>query len=57
VGERRAKAEGKAKAKVEDKQTIALNFLRQGLAVEVIAQGTGLTIEQVQALRSQVEQN
>jgi hypothetical protein len=36
---------------------MALNFLRQGLAVEIIAQGTGLTIEQVQALRSQVEQN
>jgi predicted transposase YdaD len=44
-------------AKEEERQTIALNFLRQGLPVEAIAQGTGLTIVQVQALQAQVEQN
>jgi predicted transposase/invertase (TIGR01784 family) len=41
-------------AKEEAIQAIALNFLRQGLAVEAIAQGTGLTIAQVQALQAQV---
>jgi predicted transposase YdaD len=40
------------RAKLEEKQAIALNFLRQGLAVEVIAQATGLTIKQVQALQA-----
>jgi predicted transposase/invertase (TIGR01784 family) len=41
----------------EDKaKAIALNFLRQGLEIEAIAQGTGLTIEQVRVLQAQVEQ-
>jgi predicted transposase/invertase (TIGR01784 family) len=42
----------------EDKaKAIALNLLRQGLAIEAIAQATGLTIEQVQQLQSQADQN
>jgi predicted transposase/invertase (TIGR01784 family) len=36
-------------------QTIALNLLRQGLAIEAIAQATGLTIDQLQALQAQAE--
>jgi predicted transposase/invertase (TIGR01784 family) len=51
------KAEGKAEGKMEEKQAIALNFLRQGLSAEVVAQGTGLTIEQVQVLQAQIENN
>ncbi|NJM47661.1 MAG: Rpn family recombination-promoting nuclease/putative transposase [Alkalinema sp. RU_4_3] len=44
-------------AKEEKAQEIALNFLKQGLlSVEAIAQGTGLTIEQVQQLQAQVEE-
>jgi predicted transposase/invertase (TIGR01784 family) len=54
--ERMAKEEGKIEGKIEEKQAIALNFLRQGLSVEVVAQGTGLTIAQVQALHAQLEQ-
>jgi predicted transposase YdaD len=32
---------------------IALNLLKQKLAIEAIAQATGLTIEQIQALQVQ----
>jgi predicted transposase/invertase (TIGR01784 family) len=44
-------------AQEEKAKTIALNFLRQGLSVELVAQGTGLTIEQVQTLQTQSEQS
>ncbi|MBD2327769.1 hypothetical protein [Alkalinema sp. FACHB-956] len=45
-------------AQEEKAKTIALNFLKLGmLSIEVIAQATGLSIEQVQALQAQVEQN
>jgi predicted transposase YdaD len=50
--ERMAKEEGKD----EERQTIALNLIRQGLTVEAIAQATGLTIEQIQALQVQDNQ-
>jgi hypothetical protein len=42
-------------AKEQQKQEIALNLLQQGLAIAAIAQATGLTIEEIQAL--QVQQN
>jgi predicted transposase/invertase (TIGR01784 family) len=42
-------AEGAAKAKRE----IALNFLRDGLPIEVVARGTGLSLEEVQLLQQQ----
>jgi predicted transposase/invertase (TIGR01784 family) len=35
----------------ERDRTIALNFLREGLAIEIVARGTGLSIEQVQQLQ------
>jgi predicted transposase/invertase (TIGR01784 family) len=44
-------------AKEEERQTIALNMLRKRLDLETIAEVTGLTIEQVQALQAQSEQN
>ncbi|MEH1962491.1 MAG: hypothetical protein V7L05_22095 [Nostoc sp.] len=40
--------EGAQKAKEE----IALNLLREGLAIEVITRVTGLTVEQVQQLQA-----
>jgi FKBP-type peptidyl-prolyl cis-trans isomerase len=46
----------KEEERVATQTAIALNFLRQGLAVEVISQGTGLTVEQVQALQAQAPQ-
>jgi predicted transposase YdaD len=42
-------------AKEEGAREIALNFLRQGLSIELVAQGTGLTVEQVQSLQAQAE--
>jgi predicted transposase/invertase (TIGR01784 family) len=36
------------------KRTIALNFLRDGLSVEAVAHGTGLSIEEVQQLQQQL---
>lgn len=38
----------------EKTRTIALNFLREGLSVEAVARGTGLSIEQVQKLQQQM---
>jgi predicted transposase YdaD len=44
---------GIVKGKDEERQTIALNLLRQGLAIEAIAQATGLTIAQLQQLQAE----
>jgi predicted transposase YdaD len=35
----------------ERDRVIALNLLREGLAIEIVARGTGLSIEQVQQLQ------
>jgi predicted transposase/invertase (TIGR01784 family) len=45
-------AEGEAKKQRE----IAINFLRNGLSVEMVALGTGLSIEEVQQLQQQVSE-
>jgi predicted transposase/invertase (TIGR01784 family) len=41
---------------IQDEKTkaIALNFLREGLSIETVARGTGLSIEEVQELQQQV---
>jgi predicted transposase/invertase (TIGR01784 family) len=38
----------------ERDQTIALNFLKEGLSVETVARGTGLSIEKVRQLQQQM---
>jgi predicted transposase/invertase (TIGR01784 family) len=38
----------------DEKRAIALNFLREGLSIETVARGTGLSIEEVQELQQQV---
>jgi predicted transposase YdaD len=38
----------------ERDRTIALNFLREGLSVEMVARGTGLSIAEVQQLQQQL---
>lgn len=38
----------------DEKRAIALNFLRDGLSVEAVARGTGLSIEEVQQLQQQL---
>jgi predicted transposase YdaD len=39
-------------AKEETTRLIALNFLRDGLSIEAVARGTGLSIEEVQQFNS-----
>ena len=41
----------------EKAQEIALNFLRDGLSVETVARGTGLSIEEVQQLQHQLHES
>jgi predicted transposase/invertase (TIGR01784 family) len=44
-------------AQVETTKVIALNFLRDGLSIEAIAHGTGLSIEEVQQLQRQIHES
>jgi hypothetical protein len=43
---------GLDRAKLEEKQTIALKMLRENLPLETIARITELTVDQIQKLRS-----
>jgi predicted transposase YdaD len=42
-------------AQNQEKRSIALNFLRDGLSVEAVAHGTGLSVEEVQQLQQQID--
>lgn len=42
---------------IEEKRTIALNFLREGLSVELVARGTGLSIQEIQQLQQQLHES
>jgi predicted transposase/invertase (TIGR01784 family) len=44
-------------ARSEEKRKIALNFLQDGLSVESVARGTGLSIEEVQQLQQQMNES
>lgn len=44
-------------ARKEEKRAIALNLLRDNLSVEVVARGTGLSIEEVQQLQQQLSES
>jgi hypothetical protein len=50
--ELKGKLEGKLEGEELQKQTIALNLLRKNIPLEIISEATGLTIEQIQNLRS-----
>ncbi len=39
----------------EEKRSIAINFLREGVSIDIIASCTGLSIEEVQQLQQQLE--
>ncbi|NJM20228.1 MAG: Rpn family recombination-promoting nuclease/putative transposase [Richelia sp. RM2_1_2] len=55
-GKAEGRAEGRAEGSQEATRTIAVNLLKEGLSVELIAKATGLTVEEVQQLQSnQVE--
>ena len=44
-------AEGRAEGRAEEKKAIAKQFLAMGLTVEQVAQGSGLSIEEVKGLQ------
>ena len=55
-GKARGLAEGKAKGLTEATNQIAINMLRSNIAVDVVAQVTGLTVKQVQKLSAKKSQ-
>ena len=57
IAETRGETRGEARGEDRQKQLIAVNLLRKNLDLETIAEVTGLTIEQVQQLQSQVTQS
>jgi predicted transposase YdaD len=42
---------------VENSRSIALNLLRGGVAIDIIALSTGLSIEEVQQLQQQITES
>ena len=53
-GRKEGKKEGKKEGRKEERETIALNLLQQGLSIEMIAQVTSLTTDEVQALQTSI---
>ena len=51
-GEQKGKLEGEQKGKLENTQQIAKNMLDSGMSVDQVLRFTGLTVEQVDRLRS-----
>jgi predicted transposase/invertase (TIGR01784 family) len=45
---------GMEKGMEKERQTIALNLLRQGISIETIAQATGLTLVQLQEMQEKL---
>ncbi len=41
----------------DEKRAIALNLLRRGVAIDIIASSTGLSIEEVQQLQQQLNES
>jgi predicted transposase YdaD len=44
-------------AQVEEKRAIAINLLRRGVAIDIIAPSTGLSVEEVQQLQQQMNES
>ena len=51
-GEAKGEAKGEARGKAEAAKQIALNMLNSGIAVVLVAQFTGLSLEQIQKLQT-----
>ena len=47
-------AEGETSGESKKQRSIALNFLRDGLPIEAVARGTGLSLEEVQLLQQEL---
>ena len=50
------RAEGKEKGKLEEKREIALNLLAQNVDIKVISVATGLSEEEIETLKSALEE-
>ena len=50
-GKAEGRAEGKAEGKAEEKRETARKFLQLGLDCKTVAAGTGLSLEEVEALK------
>jgi predicted transposase/invertase (TIGR01784 family) len=46
-------AEGIAEGRAEEVRRVAMNLLKEGMSVEIVAKVTGLSVEQVQQLGSE----
>ncbi len=46
--------EGMQKGIQEEKEAVAINFLKMGISPEMIAQGTGLTVKQIETLKNKL---
>ena len=55
--ELRAMEEGKKEGKKEGKEEVALNFLRMGLPAEQVSEATGFSLDQIQQLQAQLDQD
>ena len=51
-GEARGEARGEAKGRFDEKRKIAENLLDQGIAIEIVAAGTGLTLDEVEKIKA-----
>jgi predicted transposase YdaD len=46
-----------AEGEVKKQREIAINLLRRGIAIDIIAPSTGLTVEEVQQLQQQINES
>jgi predicted transposase/invertase (TIGR01784 family) len=46
-------AEGRAEGRAEEVRRVAMNLLKEGILVEIVARVTGLSLEQIQQLASE----
>ena len=53
-GEAKGRAEGEAKGRAEGRAEAARNLLRMGLEVSKISEATGLSLDEIEALRGQL---
>lgn len=53
-GKEEGKKEGIIEGKVEEKIENAKNFLKLGISIEIVAQGTGLSIEEVNKIKNKL---
>ena len=50
----KAKEDGKIEGREEEKIKNAINFLNLGISVDIVAQGTGLSLEEVNKIKDEL---